>query len=79
MFKRPTSMAAAFVNAAVKAEQSNKDLSQPKVDHWVARRVAHNATERGQFGMTTEYDKRPVPPQMRASLHHEEDFSDVPY
>lgn len=79
MFKRPTSLAAALMKAAIKVDhQQPLDLQKGR-GNWVARRVAHNATERGQFGMTTEYDKRPVPPKMRANLVHEEDFSDVPY
>lgn len=55
MFTRPTALAAAFVTAAadsiIKGEVSN--------DKWIARVVAHNATERGRFGMVTEYDRRP--------------------
>jgi hypothetical protein len=55
MQRRPTTMAAAFINAAVKAENITHDLSDPKVDHWVARRVALNATERGNlFGTVRE-------------------------
>lgn len=55
MFKRPTTLAAAFVEAAA------KNIKAGKVDHqhWVTRRVAMNATERGQFGIVTEYDRRP--------------------
>ena len=76
MFKRATTMAEAFINATVKAEQKHGALSQPKVDHWVARRVAMNATEREGFGIVTEYDKRPQPPHMRASLTDSEDTID---
>jgi len=84
MFKRPTSMADAFITAAIPTlkKVDHQQRNQEPVDMqatWVARRVAHNATERGQFGMTTEYDKRPTPPKMRAALEHKEDFSDVPY
>lgn len=81
MFKRHTSMAAAFIKATIKVDhQQPLDLHKGR-GNWVARRVALNATERGQFGMTTEDDKRPIPPQhrMEAKLSHEEDLSDVPY
>ncbi len=55
MFVRPTALAAAFVNAAVKHRE---ELT--KVDHqrWIARRVAAN-TERKGFGLVTEFDQRP--------------------
>lgn len=86
MFTRPTSLAAAFMKAAIKVDHQQPLDLQKGSGNWVARRVALNATERGQFGMTTEYDKRPTPPKMRAALEHdtprlshEEDFSDIPY
>lgn len=54
MFQRPTSLADAFITAAVKH----------KVDHqrgqgnWIARRAIQN-TERPRFGVVTEYDRSP--------------------
>ena len=66
-FIRPTSLAAAFVNAAANAVNSGKvDHSQSS---WVARRVLHNASERGdRFGMVREQDKRPNPVQVNAGI-----------
>jgi hypothetical protein len=66
-FIRPTSLAAAFVTAAANA------VNTGKVDHsqssWVARRVIHNASERGEsFGMVREFDKRPNPVQVNAGI-----------
>lgn len=61
MFSRPTTLADAFINAAVKAEKKNQDLSKPKVDHWLARRVALN-TERTGFAVVREFDRRPAAP-----------------
>lgn len=77
MFIRPTSLAAAFVNAAVNA------VNAGKVDHsqasWVARRVIHNASERGDsFGMVREQDKRPHPVQVNANKRVIQ-AADVPY
>ena len=56
MFKRPTTLAQAFINAAVKSGELTT-----KVDHsrWVARRVAINC-DKPNFGLVTEVDRRPV-------------------
>ncbi len=67
MFIRPTSLAAAFINAAVVQVKANK------VDHsqatWISRRVLHNATERGDmFGMVRENDHRPNAVQKNAGI-----------
>jgi len=66
MFIRPTNMAEAFINAAVKVEASMRDDHHRRAsqDTWVTRRVIHNC-ERGTFGLITERDSRPVPPQHR--------------
>lgn len=55
MYVRPTTMAAAFVNAALKHKEEIE-----KVDHnrWVARRVAAN-TERKGFALVNEFDHSP--------------------
>ena len=66
MYRRPTSIADAFITAAIKA-----GVGTSKVDHqrgtgnWIARKVALNATERGEFGTVVEQDRRPVPPKLR--------------
>jgi hypothetical protein len=56
MYKRPTTLAQAFINAAVKSGDLGK-----KVDHnyWVARRVAVNC-DKPNFGLVTEVDRRPI-------------------
>lgn len=58
---RPTNMAEAFINAAVKA-----GVGTGKVDHqtgkgsWLARKVVINATERSdRFGTVYEPDRLP--------------------
>lgn len=90
MFKRATSMADAFITAAAREINTGKVDHQTGKGNWVTRRVALNATERGQFGMTTEYDHwpkrdKPVvqatakPEVPKAYLVHEEDLADVPY
>lgn len=65
-FIRPTSLAAAFVNAAANAVNSGEvDHSQSS---WITRRVLHNASERGErFGMVREQDHRPNPVQVNAN------------
>ena len=57
MFRRPTALASALINAAVKSGDIGR------VDHkrWVARRVAV-ACDKPNFGIVTEYDKRPSKP-----------------
>jgi hypothetical protein len=61
MYQRPTTMAEAFIVAAVK-----QGVVSTKVDHrpasttWVARHVVGNCGE-GKFGIVTEYDRRPQP------------------
>jgi hypothetical protein len=55
MFTRPTTLAAALINAVAKnPDQLNK------VDHqrWIGRRVALNC-ERTGFAVVTEYDRSP--------------------
>jgi hypothetical protein len=67
MYHRPSIMAAAFVAAAARAEHAQQDLSKPKVDHWVPRRVAMNA-ERPGFAIVTELDRRPYVAKPRKEL-----------
>jgi len=67
MHIRPTNMAAAFINMAATAERQHGDLSRPKVDHWVPRRVAMNA-ERPGFAIVTELDRRPYVAKPRKEL-----------
>lgn len=55
MFKRPTSLASAFINAAIKSGDLRKQVDH---QHWVARRVALNC-DKPKFGVVTEVDTRP--------------------
>lgn len=55
MYIRPTSLASAFINAAVKSG----DLKKVDHQHWVARRVALNC-DKPKFGVVTEVDRRPT-------------------
>lgn len=81
MYRRPTSIAAALVSAAAKTINDGGVDLKKGTGNWVARRVAANATERGEFGTTVDHDRWPKrePKPIKASLTHEEDFSDVPY
>jgi hypothetical protein len=52
-------MAEAFITATAKAMQNNTVDHQSGKGNWIARRVALNATERGAFGIVTEFDRLP--------------------
>lgn len=87
MFTRATSMADAFISATVKKMKTEKVDHQAGTGNWIARKVILN-TERENFGLVTEYDKRPVDRRKVAAMEaavaapflvHEEDLSDVPY
>lgn len=52
-YRRPTIMAAAFIDAAVK---SGDLTAKTDSNHWVARRVALNATDRN-VGERPVYDR----------------------
>lgn len=67
MHIRPTNMAAAFINATANAEHKFHALRKPKVDHWVARRVALLADKPG-FAVVAEHDKSPKKPVLRKQL-----------
>ncbi len=62
MFQRPTSLAEAFLNAAVKQIKAGKVDHHKGTGNWVARRVAVTAETREGFGMVREFDKRPQRP-----------------
>lgn len=62
MFKRPTTMANAFITATVKQIKAGKVDHVKGTGNWVARHVAVSAEERPTFGLVTEFDKRPPPP-----------------
>ena len=55
MFQRPTSLAAAFVNAAVAQHGISVDKGH---GNWIARRTLLN-TDRPGFGVVKEVDHRP--------------------
>jgi hypothetical protein len=65
MFQRPTSLASAFINAAIPVlKKVDHDVRAGGCDanpraSWVARRVALNC-DKPKFGMVTEADKRPT-------------------
>lgn len=58
MFQRATSLADAFITAAVKQKVDH----QRGTGNWIARRAIQNC-ERTGFGVITEYDRRPQPPK----------------
>ena len=63
MYQRPTSMTAAFINAAA------KQINAGTVDHvrgtgnWVARRIAISAESRPNLGIVTDFDRSPSRPR----------------
>lgn len=63
MYQRPTSMAAAFINATA------KQINAGTVDHvrgtgnWVARRIAISAESRPNLGIVTDFDRSPSRPR----------------
>jgi len=59
MFKRPTTMAAAFINVTAQMMRDKKVDHNRGTGHWVARHVAERALNNPTFGIVTEYDKRP--------------------
>ena len=59
MFNRPTTLAAAFVNAALKMEKAGKVDHQRGSGNWVARRTLINADKPG-FAIIREFDSQPV-------------------
>lgn len=66
MYQRPTSMTAAFINAAA------KQINAGTVDHvrgtgnWVARRIAISAESRPNLGIVTDFDRSPSRPRKLA-------------
>lgn len=66
MYQRPTSMTAAFINAAA------KQINAGTVDHvrgtgnWVARRIAISAESRPNLGIVTDFDRSPSRPRKMA-------------
>ena len=63
MYQRPTSMAAAFINATAKAINTGKVDHARGIGNWVARRIAISAESRPNLDIVTNFDRSPSRPR----------------
>lgn len=62
MYQRPTTMAAALINATAKQINAGTVDHTIGKGHWVARRIALSAESRPNLGIVTDFDRSPSRP-----------------